>query len=322
MSTEAKPPRAIAHLLAGLADPEDAAQLVGLAFDFGVDQPVKRFVVPERVLEHAERALQPEVVERWVRDHLRPSLDRERTRAHRRGDRVRDWLTPESIAELRSIVARPVRLKRDFLEGVVKQDAVRHMLRGIIEETLQRFVQMLKPSGSGGGLVGAVGRSAFGLAGGLLGGIGDKIEQTLPRLVATFLESSMNAMLERVVALASTPEAAANLGKAALNAFDGALGQKTGAVADAAHRAPLDDLLALLPEIVAHNIARPEVRAGLLEEVHAALAVEGERPIRALLDEAGTTTLWRSELIATGAPLVNEWSASAPFRAWIAAHSK
>jgi hypothetical protein len=326
MAAEPKSPRALTHLFQGFADPESAGALVGILFDFAIDQPVARYVEPEKVLGHVERALQPAFVERWVRDHLRPWLDRERTRAHARGDVVKDWLTPEAIAELRSFAARPVKLNKAFLEGLVKQDAVRHMLRGIVEETLDRFVTMMKPGGSGGGLVGAMGRGAFGIAGslgkGVLGGISGQIESQLRGAIGGFLDSSMSFLLDRVVALASSPDTAARLGRMNLTGFDEALKVKTGRVADGVHQAPLDDLLGTLPELLAHNIARPELRDGLLDEVRAWLEVEGARTVRQILDEAGATQHWRDEIVAVGGPLLGDASATEAFRAWFAAHAK
>ncbi len=324
--TDPKPPRALTHLYQAFADAEASGALVGLLFDFAVDQPVARYVAPDDVLAHVERALQPAVVERFVRDHLRPWFDRERTRAHARGDVVRDWLTPEAIAELRSLAARPVKLNRAFLEGLVKQDAVRHMLRGIVEETLDRFVTMLKPGGSGGGIVGAMGRGAFGLAGslgkGVLGGISGQIESQLRGAIGGFLDGSMSFLLDRLVALASSPDTAARLGRMNLTGLEEALKMKTGKVADAVHQAPLDDLLGTLPEVLAHNIARPEIRDGLVDEVRAWLDVEGARTVRQLLDEAGATQAWRARIVAVGAPLLGEASATDAFREWFAAHAK
>lgn len=325
MSGERKWPRAIARLLDGLDDPDGAGALVDLAFDFAIDQPLTRYLDPERVLGHLERALQPSVMERIVRAHLRPWLDRERDRAHARGDRVGDWLTAEAIAELRALAARPVELKRSAVESVVRQEAVRDMLRGIIEEALDRFVDTLRPGGSGGGLVGAVGRGAFGLAGsvgkGLFGGISSQVEGQLRRAVTTFLEGSMNALLDRVVAMLSSRETAEQLGRMKLSGFDRALKQTTASVMDALHRQPLDDLLEPLPELLAHNLAREEVRAGVLEEVRAILEIEGARTVRELLDEAGAVEAWRSEVLDVATPLVQELSRTPAFRAWLAART-
>jgi hypothetical protein len=327
MTTAPKaPPRAISHLLHGFGDPASAGALAGLAFDFAIDQPISRYVTPEHVLEHIDAALRPAPLERWAKQHLRPSLDRERARARARGDRVGDWLTAEAAAELRSLAARPVHLKKAFLEGLMKQDAVRHMLRGIVQETLDRFVTMLKPGGSGGGLVGAVGRGAFGLAGsvgkGILGGIGGQIEGQLGKAVTAFLDTSMNFLLDRVVALASSNETAALIGRMNVQGFDEAMKVRTGKLWDGLDQVPVDDLVALIPDLIAHNLSRPEIREGILDEARQALAVEGERTVRALLEDSGSVQMWRGRVVEVGGPLLAEWSATPHFRDWIDAHSK
>jgi hypothetical protein len=75
----------------------------------------------------------------------------------------------------------------------------------------------------------------------------------------------------------------------------------------------------IVPGLIAHNLARPDIRAGILDEVRAFLEVEGDRTLREILAEAGAVEAWRTETIAKAAPLVRTFAASAPFKAWIAA---
>jgi hypothetical protein len=313
-------------LLAALADPTQTEALVGLAFDFAMTRPVSTFVSPERILGHLDHALDEALTEAALRTHLRPALDRELERARRRDDRLGDWLTAEAKAELRALAARPVRLDRRFIEGLVKQEAISDLVRSVVEETLDRFLQTLKPGGSGGGVFGAVGRSAVGIASGfgkgLLGGLGAQMESQLKGAAASFIAGSMHSVMDRVVAILTSPETATKLARMNVAAFDKAMEKKTLDLAKAAMKLPVDDLLEVLPGLVAHNLARPDVRAGILEELEAALAIEGARTLGDVLETARDLDAWRAEVIEVGAPLVREFAATPAFKAWLADRGK
>ncbi|MSP72154.1 MAG: hypothetical protein EXR76_08240 [Myxococcales bacterium] len=294
------------------SDLKSAQAFVGALFDFAAAQPVSRYVEPEPILEHLDRALSEPVVERVLREHLRPALDRELKRAKVRDDRLGDFITAEALAELRSLAARPVKFKRKFLEDLVKQDAVSHLVRSLVQETLDRFLGTLKPGGSGGGVVGGVARGAFGLANsvskGLLGGIGAQVESQLKSAASTFVAGSMHVIMDRVVGILASPETGARIGRMNAQGFDQALKMKTAALVEQGLTLPVDDLLEVVPGLILHNLSRPEIRAGLLEELRLMLEIVGQRPLGELLDESGSREAVRAELIAKGAPLLVEFS--------------
>lgn len=310
-------------LQAALANQTKTEALVGLAFDFVVAQPVSTFIEPAQVLAHVDRALEESLTETALRQHVRPFLDRELARARSRDDRVGDWLTAEALAELRSLAARPVHLKRSFLEGLVKQEAVAHLVRSVVEETLDRFLQTLKPGGSGGGVLGAMGRGAVGLASGfgkgILGGLGAQMEAQLKSAASAFIASSMNVVMDRVVTILASPETGARLGRMNMAGFDEAMKQKTHKVLAQALKLPIDDLLDVVPGLLAHNLARPEIRAGILEELEAFLAIEGARTLREILEASKGLDAWRAEVIVRAVPLVHKFAVTEEFRAWLAA---
>jgi hypothetical protein len=310
-------------LLAALADDTKTESLVGLAFDFTLEQPVQTFIEPELLLAHVDRALTEALTEAAIARHVRPFLEREQARAEARGDRVGDWLPAQAKETLRGLAGRPVRLERAFLEGLVEQEAVKHLVRSVVEETLDRFLQTLKPGGSGGGVLGAMGRGAVGFASGLgkglLGGLGAQMEQQLKAAASAFIAGSMNVVMERVVTLLASPDTGVKLGRMNQTGFDEALKQKTGRVWAQAMKLPVDALLGVVPSIITHNLSRPEIRAGILDEVRAFIEVEGARTLREILAEAGAVDAWREETIAKAAPLLRTFAASEPFRAWVAA---
>ncbi|MBN1945660.1 MAG: hypothetical protein JW797_08275 [Bradymonadales bacterium] len=313
-------PDGIERLLTRLGDEQAVADLVGLVFDFCIDQPIGRYLSPGQMLEALDRILTPEIVERALQAHLRPFLDRERERAAARGDRVEEWLTETAQKELRRLVGRPIRLRRSFLEQLVQQEAVRHMLRSIIEEALGRFVDSLKPDRKGS-LLAALGRGAAGVAStmtrGLLGKLGSQLEAALSRAANSFIESSMDLMLRHTVDLLSSPEMAQRLGEMSQTGFDGAMELKVEQIFVALHRMPTEKILALVPELVTHNLDRQEVRQAILEELAAMLEVEGHRSVRELLVESKSVDYWRGEAIRLVTPLVVQFTGEEPLARWL-----
>lgn len=195
------------------------------------------------------------------------------------------------------------------------------MLKSVIEETLSRFIETLRPGGSGGGVGGSVARSAFGFAkraagGGVLGAIGEQVQQQTSRAARTFIDGSMNVMLERLVAIMSSPETARQLGRTKLTVYDEAMKTPTAKLTKQHEKLPLDDLLEVIPGIIALNLGRPEVREGILSEIRAALEVDGAETVRSLLGEDAAPL--RAEVVAVGGPLLADLAGAEPFLAWLA----
>ena len=324
-------PRAMKKLTAAMADPDQAAALAGVVFDFAVTQPVERFIDSARVLAHLDAALAPAHVQRWLEEHARPAFERESARARARGDSIGDWLPPRAVEALRQVAATPLAPNRAWLEGFVRQDAVQHLLRSIVQETLERFLAALKGGGGVGdappssvsGLVGAMGRSAFGVANslskGILGGLGAQVEQQLKQSASAFINGSMSVMLDRVVAIMLAPEAQQRGARLAAATLEQVLGAKTAALYEHAARLPQDALWRAAADVLAHNLARPEVRAAVLEEVEAALRAEGTRPVAALLADAGALDAAREDFVRVATPLIGDLARHPAFGAWLKA---
>ena len=311
----------VAVLLARLTDPTQTASLVDLAFDHVIAQPVVTFVDADRILEWAKLSLRESVTAQVVGVHVRGFVERERTRAAKRADRVDDWLTPEAVAVLRELARRPIVLDRELVRAFVHQDAVRHLLRTIVEETLGRFVQTVMPSGGSGGIMGSLGQSALGFASRmkktLIGNIGLHLESQLHKAAKTFVETSLGYVLERVVELLASEESAARMGRLAGAGFDKTLPLTTDRIWRSLGQASVDALLEVVAGLIAHNLERPEVQEILTEEIAAMLQIEGERPLEALLDESGTTSFWRDEIRRVAVPQLNRFCETDAFRNWL-----
>ena len=83
-------------------------------------------------------------------------------------------------------------------------------------------------------------------------------------------------------------------------------------------RMPLDSLLALMPAVVADNAASELGRRIVRREVEAVLAIEGDRSVSEILEEAGTLPLVRAYLRVSGEALLRELlDEDEAFAAWI-----
>lgn len=298
----------------------DGPGLCRLAADFVLDRPVGAFVNPERLDFWLDHAFDEGALHAAVEAHVQGFVEREQARAKARGDRVRDWISPEAQAELRAFAARPVVFERATLERWVDQDAVRTILQSIVRETLDRFIDTVRPGGSGGGLVGAVGRRTIGLASragrGLLGGLGGQVEELLRGAVSSFVSGSMGLMVDRFVGILMQPETQRQLGRLRLSAYEQAMKSETAVIFDQVAAEPaLEDLLEALPGLLAHNLDRGEVRALIREEAQRWVEAEGARAIRDFLPAENIAAL-RDELAALVLPMVVEFVGSAGFAAW------
>jgi hypothetical protein len=309
------------RLLVRLGEPEGAVDFAETVFEFALDLPASRFVDRERLLAHVDAALNEQASERVIREHVLRFLDREEARARERGDLLGHWLTAEAKAEIRSLAARPVRIDKRFAEGIVRQEAVQHLLRSMVEETLDRFVAAVRRGADSGGVIGSVGRGALGIASRagrkLVGDMGAQIEQHLSRAVKGFVESSLDALLVRLIHLITSEDMAVRMGRMSLVAVDEALKTPLADVLARRNRIDLDTLAEILPGVLRHNLERAEVRAGILEEVDAAMEVEGARTLRELLEEAGTLELWRADIQRLAPDLVAGFLASDGWKALV-----
>lgn len=314
-----------AALTARLAEPDAAVALSRLAVEHVFGQPVSTFINPERVDFWLDHAFDEGALADAIEQHARGFVEREKVRAAERGDRVRDWVSAEAQAELRALAARPVDLDRPTIERLVDQDAVRSILRAVVRETLDRFVETVRPGGAGGGLFGAVGRGALGFASrasrGVLGNLGGQIEDLLRGAVITFVNGSMGLMVERFIDILMQPETRRQLGRMRLSMYDRAMKTDTFTLwKAAAGDAALNDMLETLPGLVAHNLDRPEVRAVIRAELIGWLEVEGERTLGDFLPAEHREAL-RDEVAALAAPMVTGFVASSGFAAWAAGAS-
>src|SRR5262249_2413600 len=160
-------------------------------------------------------------------------------------------------------------------------------VRAIMYEALQSFIHKAFAVTPGGrGLRGVIGLGAK-AAGGLFGGLGEELQRQLEERVRDFVDGGVKMIQQRVAQRRASEGTALILGKQRRAIFLDSLKRSESEVAKMVTGVPWEALDALIPGIVAHNVARQEVRAAVKEEVVAVAKELSTQTVGQLLDEFG-----------------------------------
>ena len=297
-------------------DDETLREFLNLCFDAVCARPMSDFVDPDRLLAGLDRTLTSENFAHWQARLLNPLRSRLIERAKQSGVLVGAWLPRDVSDTLADLLGAPVHLPRRVIDEAVASEQVRDSVRTMLNDTLTNF---LKGDGGGGGIGAAVGwgARAVGAAGrGLLGGIGDGIQRALQDRVRDFVDGSVSLMQKRIADKLSSDDTARAIGRRRRAAFVGALRKSEADVAEGVRRMPFDRVDSMVPRIVAHNLARVELREVIVAETRAVLEEISRESVGAVLAQAGIRELARSALHAHGLPVARQLVQSTEFAAW------
>ena len=196
---------------------------------------------------------------------------------------------------------------------MVADEHVRDSARAMMQETLSSFIAKAFAVTPGGrGLRGVIGFGAR-AAGGLFGGIGEEIQRQLQERVRDFVDGGVGMMQKSVAQRLTSADTARLLGKRRRAGFLALIAEPESQIARFTKKTPWEALDAMLPALVAHNLARAEVRAALREEVAAAAAELSTQTIGELLDELGLRGAVAEAVRAHGLPLARTFLQSPEF---------
>jgi hypothetical protein len=304
-------------------------ELIDLVFEYVCAQPLSAFVDPARVLPALDDALEPSRTadfHQWIGVPLRERLI---ARAKKSQVLLGAWL-PEALAKaLDEQLGRPVKLPRKAIDDAVASEQVREGVRQLVTETLENFVSKGVSGGdSSGSSSGGSGlksmlsfgaRAAAGVGKGLLGGLSDELQKQLQDRAKTFVDASMAAAQKRLAERIASEETAKTLGKRRQKFFQRLLARSESEAADwiekAARWKDVDDSL---PKVVAHNLARKELRDAIEEETRAVFAQLADETVGALLERAGLKEHARQWARAQGLPLARGFLATEGAQQWLA----
>ncbi|WP_434299122.1 hypothetical protein [Corallococcus exiguus] len=303
-----------------MSELDDAAllELLDLTFDALCASRVSDWVDPDRVLAAVDLSLTPERVTGW---HARlgvPMRTRLLARAAKSRIKMGAWLPAEATASLTALLGQPVHLPRKAIDEMVASEQVRETVRTTLQETLSSLVSKVIAGAPGAGVSGlrdalSWGARAAASAGkGILGGLGGSLQDRVREVI----DGSMALVQRRIAERLASEETARALGARRQKVFLSTLEKTEAEAAQALGRVPHEHLDSLGPQVLAHNLARPEVREGLKAELHAVLEDLSRHTVGELLEQAGLREAPRQWLHAHGLPFARTLVHSAPFIAW------
>ena len=286
---------------------DDASLLEQLdtAFDTLCATRVSDWVDPDRVLAAIDLALTPERVTSW---HARlgvPLRTRLLARAAASHVKLGAWLPAEVTASLTTLLGKPVHLPRKAIDEMVASEQVRETVRTTLQETLSSLVSKVIAGapgvGGGGGLRDALSwgaRAAASAGKGILGGLGGSLQDRVREVI----DGSMALVQRRIADRLASEDTARALGARRQKIFLSTLEKTEAEAGQALGQVPHEQIDGLLPQVIAHNLARSEVREGLKAELHAVVEELSRHTVGELLDQAGLRDATRQWLHAHGLP--------------------
>ena len=315
----------MAHpLIIALSQEESTRALIKIGFDYVIDQPLKTWVQPEEFLNRITRYFDLEQTGQLLEKHLPDVIKNVQETLQERGETVHDWLTSEMDAELRSWAMQAIYLNPRTLNRWVHHEVMEEIMRSLIHDILERFIQVAKPGGQGGGLLGMASRGAFSFANraskGILGGISEQMEGHLKGLVAGFVQSSLHGILSQLVTIVTAPELAPKLGKARLKIYEDLLKTPLTDLMKQAQGLEMDEWSRILPEWVEYHLNRKEVRSLLINQIQNILDIEGHQPIRSFLGNQDRIESMYEEVVQTLQPRLNDFANHPTFAQWVSTY--
>jgi hypothetical protein len=294
---------------------DDAAlmRFADAAFAFACERRVAEFVDVDRLLAGIDAAAEPSRTARMVERLVKPMRGRVLDRLRASSLPLGVWLPEPMRDALAAMLGRPAPIPRALVDKVVADEHVRDSARAMLQEALSSFIaKAFSVTPGGRGLRGVIGLGAR-AAGGLFGGIGGEIQRHLEERVREFVDGGVTMLQQRVAQKLTSEDTARLLGKRRRALFLGLVQQPESQVARFVEKTPWDALEAMIPALVAHNLARAELRAALREEVAAIVTELSTQTIGELLDELGLRALVGEAVRAHGVPLARAFVGSPQF---------
>jgi hypothetical protein len=296
-------------------DDESLARWLDALFDFVCEQRLAAFVDVDRLIAGLDAAATEPRITAWLQRMGGPIRTRVLDRLRASKLPLSEWLPEPARDAIAQLLALPAPIPRALVDQVVADEHVRQNAHAMLLEELSSFIQKAFAATPGGrGLRGIVNLGAR-AAGGILGGLGDELQRSLEARTREFVDGRIVVIQQRIAQRLASKETAQMLGQRRRDLFL-ALGKRTEAdVAKVAERVPWPALEALLPSVIAHNVAREPVRAALRDEVTALATELSKETIGELLDQAGLRELVRAGVRAHGLPLARAFVTSQAFAA-------
>ena len=269
------------------------------AFERLCAQPLALVLEPAPLFTLFDRLADPALLADVNDAVIVPARDRAIARASKSSVTHRAWLPDDVAQRIVERASRPKPLPRKMVDELVASERVRDGVKATLTEALTSFVQKAS-SGGGAAAAGAGmlrGALSFGAkaAGKMLGGVGEEIQRQLLERVGDFVDGAMANVQQRIAERLKSDDTAKALGKRVGAAVQKALDETEAAGAKRAARVAWADVDAAVPDVIAHNLRRPELRDAIADEISQLRAEHGDVTVGSLLDVLGVRDLAKGE---------------------------
>jgi hypothetical protein len=274
----------------------DDAALTGWidrAFDLLCEKRVSDLIDVDTLIAGADAVGAPERVSWIVTTFVAPVRERLLAAARASDRLIGEWVPAPAKDALATLLGAPMKIPDDLIDELVTSEEVRDSVRSMLQESFL-------------GIIAKARRTPLAGAAMLFGGVFDLFQERIGQL----MDVGVGIVQQRIAQKLADPATAKALGKRRRRGFLRLLKRPERDAATWIDRIPNAAIDALTPSLVAHNLAREEVRAGLRAEIDRVLRELSREPIGALLDRLGLRELARTTMRARALPLLRELLAS------------
>jgi hypothetical protein len=311
---------------------------IRLVLDHVLGRKARDVVDAEGTHAIVTRALTTANLERIVARHVRPGFDRYTSHVTGSEETLGAFVPDSARAKLRAIVEKSGIPRARWAEGMVDQTLMRKLFAPVWANLLLNFAKKLPLPGIGGATgaaSGTVGRGVGGLAGRLtrsvqeqaekivdvgrsaMGGLGAEVEKRFQAAARDFSDGAAELWRESLRDRLKSPEGMELVAQITGQVIDHLMMTKLADLHEDVKRFPVEDILNVVPEIVATAAPRTFVQELVSGEISAYLALEGDRTLGELLAEMGVLDDTRAAVLGHVDGLARELFASAAFGDWV-----
>lgn len=308
-------------------------ELVTLAVDHVLGLRLRDAVDLERVRAIALSALSEASVQRIVEKHVQPGHHRHARAIVGSGVLVGS-LVPEAARAGMHAIAAKLRLPRArWAQKAFDPALVRTLLAPVWTQVLMSFTTKLPIPGLAGvvnqgaaptGVTGLLARAAMQRAGNLvdrgknvIGSLGIDVDKRLAEAARGFSDSAAQIFRAALQERLASDEGRALFARIASGALDHVLATKIEDLQQDLDDLPVDDVFALVPQLIAYAAQTTYVQDIIRRELDSYLALEGDRTLAELLGELGILEPARSALIERGSAHTTSFLRSPSFADWL-----
>ena len=304
---------------------------VELVLDHVLEQPLATYLDVEALCALLVQALSEGNAARVIEQHVLPGLLRVQATLGSAGTLVGDLVPQAAQARLDTLATNPRGPRFAWLNGALDRDKLRALLAPALQELFMSFGTRIPLGGrengaasaaaAAAGLVGRLGRGTgerlLNLGKSVADGFGVDLEARLRDAARDYSQGAVAGLQRALEARLKTPEAAGLLEGLQRSVLQHVLATPVSTILADLDRIPLREAIALAAPILEHNLAQELWRKIVETEVRAVLAIEGQRRLRELLEEAGLLEIVRSYFLDHGDTAVKGLVQSEAFSAWL-----